>query len=96
METYQYMKMTINFITEDIKKEYDIFTRQHNGFIYIEIRKGMYCLLPSTRKLCNKLHAGTDVTHKRPSSTYNERLSTGIFYYLHRLIIPVIIIFWYH
>ena len=38
------MKIHLRFFTPEICKEYDITNLSHNGFIYVEICKGMYRL----------------------------------------------------
>ena len=33
-----------HFFIDETRQEYDITNLQHNGFIYVKIRKGLYCL----------------------------------------------------
>ena len=55
MERYEYMKIPITHIPEEIINEYNLRPKVHtDGAIYIEIRKGMYGL-PQAGMLANKL-----------------------------------------
>ena len=44
MEEYEYMKIKYDTIPAEIIKQYNLQTLVHNGFVYIEVRKGMYGL----------------------------------------------------
>ena len=44
MERYEYMRMPIDIIPQEIIDQYDLLPLVHNGYVYIEIRKGMYGL----------------------------------------------------
>ena len=44
MEMYQYMKIPLKYLTRNFCNEYDIHNLAHNGYINIEIRKGMHGL----------------------------------------------------
>ena len=44
MKEYEYMKIKYDTIPTEIIQKYNLQTLQHNGHIYIEIRKGMYGL----------------------------------------------------
>ena len=44
MEKYQYMKILLKYFTPEIYNEYYIHKITHNGYINIEIRKGIYGL----------------------------------------------------
>ena len=44
MKNYHYMRIPLKYFTEEIHKEYDIMDIADHGYIYIEIRKGMYGL----------------------------------------------------
>ncbi len=44
MECYEYMRMPIDIIPQEIIDQYDLLPLVHNGYVYIEIRKGMYGL----------------------------------------------------
>ena len=39
---YEYIKITIDILPEEIIKEYNLMNIVHNGYIYCEIRKLMY------------------------------------------------------
>ena len=54
MLRYEYMKLKISLILEEIIIQYNLLTLVHSGFIYIEIRKGKY-RLPQAGILANKL-----------------------------------------
>ena len=55
MERYEYMKIRIAQIPEEIINEYKLRNKVHiDGTVYIEIRKGMYGL-PQAGMLANKL-----------------------------------------
>ena len=41
---YEYIKIYIDIIPEEIIMEYNLINIAHNGYIYCEIWKGMYCL----------------------------------------------------
>jgi Reverse transcriptase (RNA-dependent DNA polymerase) len=49
MERYEYMRIPINVIPEDIVQQYNLKALEHNGYMYVEIRKGMYGLLQAGR-----------------------------------------------
>ena len=38
------MKITIKYFTDEIKEEYSINNIAQNGWVHVEIRKGMYGL----------------------------------------------------
>ena len=44
MNNYQYMKISQQYFIDEIRSEYDIEKLVHNGYIFMEIRKGMYGL----------------------------------------------------
>jgi hypothetical protein len=52
MAEYEYMRIAIKCIPDRIMAEYDLYDKVHNGFVYVEIRKGMYGL-PYTEKIAN-------------------------------------------
>ena len=54
MSRYEYIKIPISIIPEEIIAEYNLRSIAHNGFVYWEIRKGMYGL-PQAGILANKL-----------------------------------------
>ena len=41
---YEYIKIPINILPEEIIMEYNVMNLAHKGYIYCEIRKGMYGL----------------------------------------------------
>ena len=44
MERYEYMKMPIALIPQEIIDTYNLLPKVHKDHIYIEIRRGMYGL----------------------------------------------------
>lgn len=52
MEQHEYMRLPITVIPAEIVAQYKLLPLVHNGFIYIEICKGMYGL-PQAGKLAN-------------------------------------------
>ena len=44
MDTYEYMRIKSSLIPEEITKQYHLSDKIHNGYIYMEIRKGVYGL----------------------------------------------------
>jgi hypothetical protein len=58
LSRFEYMKMPLSRFSEEIIQKYNLNAISVNGWVYIEIRKGMYCLkqagllanqLPQTR-----------------------------------------------
>jgi hypothetical protein len=54
LDWYEYMRMPLNLFPDDIVDHYNLSQKARNGFVYMEIRKGMYGL-PQARILANKL-----------------------------------------
>jgi hypothetical protein len=54
MDRYEYMRLPIAIIPDEIIEQYQLLPLVHNGHVYIEIRKGMYGL-PQAGILANKL-----------------------------------------
>jgi hypothetical protein len=54
MPTFEYMRLHISLIPDEIIAEYNLMPLVHNGYIYIEIQKGMYGL-PQAGILANNL-----------------------------------------
>jgi hypothetical protein len=44
LDRYEYMRLPINLIPDEIIQEYDLLPLVHNNYVYIEIRKDMYGL----------------------------------------------------
>ena len=44
MKKFQYMRIPLKYFTDEIRQEYNIMDIADNGYVYIEIRKGMYGL----------------------------------------------------
>jgi hypothetical protein len=56
LERYEYVCIPISMVPDDIMHEYNLHILVHNGYLYVEIRKGMYGL-PQARLLTNVLLA---------------------------------------
>ena len=54
LDRYEYMRMPLSFIPQDIIQHYGLPAKALKGYIYMEIRKGMYGL-PQAGILANKL-----------------------------------------
>eukprot|EP00957_Ditylum_brightwellii_P148980 11342962-Ditylum_brightwellii.AAC.1 len=44
----------MDIIPNEVKKEYNLYEKEHSGYVYMELRKGMYGL-PQVGILANKL-----------------------------------------
>ena len=54
LDKYEYMRLRLDIIPQEIIDAYNLTDLMHDGWIYIEIRKGMYGL-PQAGILANKL-----------------------------------------
>jgi len=52
MDDYEYMHIPISVIPDSIMEHYNLAPLIHKGFVYVEIRKGMYGL-PQAGKIAN-------------------------------------------
>jgi hypothetical protein len=52
MSRYEYMKIPVDIIPAAIMQQYNLAPLVHNGFVYVEIRKGMYGL-PQAGRIAN-------------------------------------------
>ena len=52
MKIYEYMKLPLEIIPEEIIQQYNLRNLEHKYFVYMEIQKGMYGL-PEARKIAN-------------------------------------------
>jgi hypothetical protein len=41
---YEYVKITVSVVPDRIIEEYNVHDLVHNGYLYVEFRKGMYGL----------------------------------------------------
>ena len=58
VDIYEYMKLPLDIIPEEIIQQYNLRNLAHKVFLYTEIQKGMYGL-PQAEKIANdklKLH----------------------------------------
>jgi hypothetical protein len=53
MDYYEYMRLPINIIPQEIVDQYTLLPLMHNDYVYIEIQKGMYGL-PQAGIIVNK------------------------------------------
>ena len=68
MDRYEYMKLPLDIIQEEIIQQYNLRNLEHKGFVYMEIEKGMYGL-PQAGKFSNdklKLHLAKFVYEPAP------------------------------
>jgi hypothetical protein len=54
LDIYEYMRLAIDTLPQEIVDQYSLLGLVHNGFVYLEIRKGMYGL-PQAGILANQL-----------------------------------------
>eukprot|EP00970_Alexandrium_tamarense_P017799 scaffold11398_cov137-Alexandrium_tamarense.AAC.1 len=54
LDRYEYMRIPLHLIPQHIIDQYDLTNKALNGFVYVEIRKGIYGL-PQAGMLANKL-----------------------------------------
>jgi hypothetical protein len=54
LDIYEYMRLAIDILPQEIVDQYSLLNLVHNGFVYLEIRKGMYGL-PQAGILANQL-----------------------------------------
>ena len=52
MDRYEYMKLPLDIIPEEIIQQYNLKKLEHKVFVYMEIQKGMYGL-PQAGKIAN-------------------------------------------
>lgn len=52
MERFEYMRIRVDLIPECIMQQYNLHDKVHRGYIYVEIRKGMYGL-PQAGRIAN-------------------------------------------
>ena len=74
LDRYEYMKMPINLIPDEVIAHYNLRPNIKNGFIYMEIRKGMYGL-PQAGILANKLLK----ERLAPHGYYEQTHTPGLF-----------------
>ena len=51
---WEYVKLNLRDIPDEIISEYNLKQKEINGFVYVKVRKGMYSL-PQSSLLSNKL-----------------------------------------
>ena len=63
MQRYEYARIPIRWIPADIMEKHNLQEKIHNGYVYVEICKGMYCLKQAARLAYERL-----VEYLRPHS----------------------------
>ena len=66
MERYEYMRVSIWLLPDAIIEQYNLKPLFHNGFVYVEIRKGMYGLPQAGRLANDQLIAKLALTGYQP------------------------------
>jgi hypothetical protein len=56
LERYEYVRIPISMVPDEIMDKYNSYTRVHNGYLYVEVCKGMYGL-PQAGLITNVLLA---------------------------------------
>jgi hypothetical protein len=79
LERYEYVRISVNMVPEDIMNEYNLHALVHNGYLYVEVQKGMYGL-PQAGLLANILlakrlakHGYSPVSHTHGLWTHKWR-----------------------
>jgi hypothetical protein len=62
MDRFEYMRLPVDLLNEEIIQQDNLLPLVHNGFVYIEIHQGMYGL-PQTGKLASQLLEKLLATH---------------------------------
>ena len=79
MDRFEYMKMPMNIIPLAFKQQYTLEEIAKNGFVYMQIEKGMYGL-PQAGILANKLIR----KQLAPHSYYEMPHTPGLWRHIHR------------
>ena len=79
MGRYEYMRLPIDLIPEEIIEKYNLRDLVHNGYVYCEIRKGMYGL-PQAGILANDLLKERLAKH----GYYPSQITPGLWHHEHR------------
>ena len=76
MEELEYMKIPVIFVQDEIKVEYKVSEFEHDGYVNVQINKGMYGLAQVgllenelLAKRLSKKSIQTKTTHPRPMKT---------------------------
>ena len=75
MERYEYMRIPLHQIPKEIYEQYNLQEITHNGFVYVEIRKGIYGL-PQAGILANTQLIELLATHGYHQCTHTHGLFT--------------------
>ena len=74
MAEYEYMRIPLSLIPQVIVDQYNLLPLVHNGFVMVEVRKGMYGL-PQAGILANKQLR----THLATQGYYQVPITPGLF-----------------
>ena len=55
LKRYEYLKLSLRDIPEEIKQEHSLHNKAVNGHVYVEVRKGMYGSLPASGIQANEI-----------------------------------------
>jgi hypothetical protein len=55
LERYEYMRLPLTLFPEHVIDQYNLRAKTKNGYVYVEIRKAIYGLLPQAGMLANAL-----------------------------------------
>ena len=92
MTRYEYMRLSITIIPQDIIKQYNLLPLVSNSYIYIEIQQGMY-RLPQAGNIANNL-----LTERlEPKGYYQCRHTPGLWRHKWRPILFLLVLdnFWH-
>ncbi|GFH47516.1 hypothetical protein CTEN210_03991 [Chaetoceros tenuissimus] len=73
MQRYEYAQIPVRWIPEDIMEKYNLKEKIYNGYVYVEIRKGMYGLKQAARIAYDRL-----VEYLRPHGYAPSRTNPGL------------------
>ena len=79
MKRYEYMRLPLNLIPQEIIDRYNLMAIAHDGWVYMEIRKGMYGL-PQAGKIANDLLTTRLAKH----GYYPSKITPGLWHHERR------------
>jgi hypothetical protein len=82
MDRYEYMRLAINTLPDEIIQQYKLLDLVHDGYVYVEIRRGMYGL-PQAGIIANQLL----VKRLAPFGYYPVTHTPGLWRHKHRPIL---------
>ncbi len=81
LDQYEYMRMPLDLFPDNIVNHYNLRQKAKNGFVYMEIQKGMYGL-PQAGILANKLLKNSlhdMATLNSPTCPAFEKMSVALY-----------------